>query len=141
MKIVMEIVVNTWPTKRVPWLVKRYEPHRPTLDDMPDAELDDEWVWAIIDAVLTLRPRISLPPNFSRLSLPRYYLVSIEECEGLIGAADIIGIRATIRPTKWSYLLGYWHPWCQIEIAKALKAYLKTKTAKQTIKQNYVLAH
>ncbi|RLG84701.1 MAG: hypothetical protein DRO39_07250 [Thermoprotei archaeon] len=98
-----QIVVNVWITKSTPWTCKIYDPIRETLDDMPDC---DHNLNEIINMLQQLPVRVALPKHFSVLSLPRYYLIVIDNDR----IVDVIGIRRNKTPTKWSYRLGYWHP-------------------------------
>ena len=130
LKFCSHVVVNTWTTKTTSWILKPYEVHYPTLADIPDIDFEPEFVKALIEAVLELKPKINIPKSFTMLTLPRYYLIVLTEHEGLIGVVDIIGIRNTFRPTKWGYLTGYWHPQCQLDIASALRDLLSASTVK-----------
>jgi len=100
----MQIIINTWITKSTPWICKIYDPIRETLDDMPECSPDD--MNKVVDKLRQLPVRVALPKHFSVLSLPRYYLIVIDNDK----IVDIIGIRRNKTPTKWSYRLGYWHP-------------------------------
>lgn len=111
----MKIIINTWRTKRTPWLIKIYDPTQPTLDTMPDYDFNE--INELIDLIKTSPTRVSTPERFSILSLPRYYLIVIND-----GIVDIIGIRRDKIMTKWSYRLGYWHPLCQDIIIKCLSS-------------------
>lgn len=113
----MYIVVNTWVTKRTPWILR--------------GSVERSVVEKLVEEVMELPTRVETPIYFSTLSLPRYYMVVFDES----GIKDIVGVRIKLSnekrevllPTKWSYKIGYWHPWCQIAIAESLKLYLATK--------------
>jgi hypothetical protein len=66
--------------------------------------------------ILKLPVKVVLPRYFSELSLPRYYAVFVDGTDII----DIVGVHRDLSPTKWSYRLGYWHPRCQHDIAKAI---------------------
>jgi hypothetical protein len=110
------VVVNTIPSKSVSWKIKS------TVSEHRDKDFDLEFIEKLRGAVLRLPARVSLPRYVSLLSLPRYYLIVLDEDFNII---DIVGVRADMSPTKWSYRLGYWHPRCQLDIARALALLLK----------------
>jgi len=120
----MELLVNTWRTKGTPWLVK--------VPSTPDYYIDaiklmtKERLENIKNLVLSLPAKVVTPKSYTELSLPRYYLIILDEDEKEI--IDVIGVKlkeyCPLCPTKWSYKLGYWHPQIQILIAEALDKYL-----------------
>ena len=97
------ILVNTWQTKSRPWIMK-YD----------DTEID---LKKLIEKLEKLPPRVHTPKSFTEVSLPRYYLIVIENDEII----DIIGVTSYQGYTKWSYRNDYWHPWIIEKIVEALK--------------------
>jgi len=110
------VVVNTWVTRGTPWVVQDSE------------DIDPEILARIREAVLKLPTRVNIPRYFSDLSLPRYYAIFFNDDFEIV---EIVGIRWDHSPTKWSYRLGYWHPQCQISIARALSKALAKIAEKQ----------
>jgi hypothetical protein len=96
-----------------------------------DYDFTPEFVSNLEQAVLRLPVKVSLPRFAAPLSLPRYYLLVLENKSGTIEIREIVGIKADLTPTKWSYHLGYWHPACQHRIARALALLLKKQVSPQ----------
>ncbi|MEM0236021.1 MAG: hypothetical protein QXU60_07215 [Sulfolobales archaeon] len=118
-KTQINLVVNTWITRNINWLVKVYDPEKSSLDEMP-VYTDIEKLKTLKEMVANLPAIVILPKHFSKLSLPRYYLIFYDE-----KIIDIIGIRRDKSPTRWSYKTGFWHPAAQISIASSLQKLLK----------------
>jgi hypothetical protein len=116
------VVINTIPSKSVSWGIKS------AVSEHQDGDFDPGFIRELEQAVLRLPARVSLPPFISSLSLPRYYLLVLEEP---VEIREIVGVRADLSPTKWSYHLGYWHPACQHRIARALTLLLKKQVSPQ----------
>jgi hypothetical protein len=108
------IMVNTWVTQGVPWVV--------------DEDYDPEILAKLREAVLKLPTRVQLPKYFSELSLPRYYQIYFDD---EFNIAEIAGVRWDGSPTKWGYRIGYWHPQCQISIARALSLAISKKVTQE----------
>jgi hypothetical protein len=96
-----------------------------------DYDFTPEFVSNLEQAVLRLPVKVSLPRFAAPLSLPRYYLLVLENKSDMIEFREIVGVRADLTPTKWSYKLGYWHPQCQLGIARALARLLKRQSQLQ----------
>lgn len=109
--------VNTWPTKRIGWVVK--------LASQPDAfvdEVSDEFLEKLFAALRRLPERVALPPNSSMPYRPRYYHIVLKGSPDAFEVATIVGVRSDLTtPTKWAYDKGYWHPKCIEDIVNALK--------------------
>lgn len=101
-------VVNTWQTRLRPQIF--WDGYYPT-----QVELQK-----IINKVSELKVKFALPKYFSALSLPRYYCIVFRDDED-IEIVDIVGVKADLTPTKWSYQFGYWHPYCQVLVLDSLK--------------------
>jgi len=116
-----EVVVNTWPTRNIPWTV------RVTDGDIRDEDFDEGFLRSLVEAVKNLPARVKIPKH-GLLGLPRYYLVVV----GVDGmkvtrVVDIVGVKYNLAPTRWSYTTGYWHPACQLAIADAILELLQKK--------------
>jgi len=128
-------VVNTYPSNSTPWTIKAFDPIHKHLNNMPNAldVVNADVVADLADKIMKLPSRINTPKTFTTLSFPRYYLVDVDDDiddDGRIVIKkinDIIGIRADLSPTKWSYRVGYWHPKINIIIADVLKNYLSNR--------------
>jgi len=116
-----DIVVNVWPTKSTPWIVKYYDPAKPNLSAMDDV-LDAELLATVKQLVKMLPARVEVPEHYSHISFPRYYYIAVRN--GKI--ADIVGIRHDKTPTSWSWRVGFWHPQITIQIANALDKAIKS---------------
>jgi hypothetical protein len=113
------VYVNTWRTKNVPMTVFGDEPA--------------EALARVREAVLKLPVRVNLPQYVSELSLPRYYAIFYRFDGEKLEIVDVVGVHYDWSPTKWSYRFGYWHPRCQLDIARALEtAIAERQEAKQT---------
>lgn len=124
---VNNVIINTWTTRSVPWVIHERE--------NGDTSLDLDLVEKLIDAVMRLPVRVRVPPHFTELSLPRYYAIFFYY-EGDIRIVDIIGVRSDNSPTRWGFKLGYWHPQIQIEIARVLRRVLKDSLKEKEKKEN-----
>lgn len=114
-----EVVVNVWATRNIPWILKA--------GAFQDQNFVKEFVESLRQKVLALPVRVSLPSHCSELSFPRYYMIFCElEDFKVKRIEEIVGVRADMSPTKWSYRFGYWHPECQFLIASALQQLLST---------------
>jgi hypothetical protein len=122
-----EVLVNTAPSKSVSWIV------RSTASEHKDEDFNISFIEELRDAVLKLPARVSLPRFVSPSSLPRYYLIVLSAERNIV---EIVGVRGDSTPTKWSYRLGYWHPACQLKIARALQVLLKRRSCYQVAPRN-----
>jgi hypothetical protein len=114
-----EVVVNTWKTKNVGWILKS--------GNFQDRNFVKEFIESLREKVLSLPVRVSLPRHCSLLSFPRYYMIFCElDHFAVKSIIEIVGIRADNSPTKWSYRFGYWHPECQWRIIDALQELLSS---------------
>ena len=117
-------IVNIWQTKNTPWIIKYFD-FANTIDDMQEADYDYDNISKLRDLIAQLKVfRISLPTHFSELSLPRYYLIAVNNET----VTNIVGIRRNLIPTKWGYHFGYWHPIIQVALEKALDKALEKAT-------------
>jgi hypothetical protein len=116
-----EVLINTAPSRSVSWVV------RSTSSEHKDEDFNISFIEKLRGAVLKLPARVSLPSFVTPSSLPRYYLVVLSS-EEPVEIREIVGVRADLTPTKWSYRLGYWHPACQHRIARALAFLLKRQS-------------
>jgi len=112
-------VINTWQTKLRPQVI--WDGYWPTRKELE----------RIITKVSELKIRFSLPKLFSVLSLPRYYCIVFRDDDGDIEIVDIMGVKADLTPTKWSYQFGYWHPYCQVMVVDTLKQLLLQTTEEE----------
>jgi hypothetical protein len=110
------IFLNTWVTKGTPWVIQ------------DGKDIDPEILANLREAILKLPTRVSLPKYFSDLSLPRYYQIYFDNNVNIV---EIVGVRRDSSPTKWSYRLGYWHPKCQHDIARALSLAISKKVTQE----------
>jgi len=129
--------VNTRRTGANPWNVATYLDATDGWGNLvlpPRSTLAADFLEAVRVAVINLPARVCIPKTFTHLSLPRYYLLLIkpvffkEERVNPIDyvvVKDILGIRRSGAPTKWSYSIGYWHPLIQFRIAAAIVRELK----------------
>lgn len=88
-----------------------------------DGPLDPAYLERLADAVESLPLRVNLPrlKGGCRLLTPTRFVVLAEgEGEG-VAVREIVGVKADMSATKWSYALGYWHPVCQASLARALR--------------------
>jgi len=126
-----DIYVNVLPSKRIPWLI--------TCDILHvDCKIDDiDFLERVKERVLSLPVEINLPRTYT--GFPRYYLIKLRDIDEVI-IEDIVGVKWSGAPTKWSYKFGYWHPQCQIHIAQTIYSYLKylKAQAQQTQTQSQV---
>ena len=135
-----EIVINTAPSKSTPWTIKVYDLYvcNGLLNNCIDLENPDE-LRQLRELIAKLPAVINIPRLFTELSTPRYYLVVAElntkNEVRITKIIDVIGIRADLSPTKWSYRVGYWHPICQHEIISTIDRYLKRLETTQATQQ------
>jgi len=119
------LYVNTWPTKSTPWRIVTAEKN-----ELAVSRRAVNFLTMVKEEIARLPVRVNIPKSVNVLSLPRYYAIfmnlkfeKIDEGEvelNSIEIIDIIGIRADLSPTRWSYRLGYWHPRCQNDIMRIL---------------------
>jgi hypothetical protein len=123
-----EVVVNTVPSKNIPWIIRTPE------GNIKDHDFSVEFIESLIDAVEKLPAKINIPPHFNISSLPRYYLI-VAKLDGMrvVEIIDIAGVKSgeypanLMYPSKWEYRVGYWHPQCQLDIVSVLKKLLPPK--------------
>ena len=106
----VKIVVNTWQTRSRPWVYY--------IIGGVDIKID---VKKLIEKLEKLPTRVNVPPNFTEISLPRYYLITLIITNDDYEVVDIIGVRSYLGYTKWSFNNGYWHPWVIDKIIENLK--------------------
>jgi len=118
-----EIVVNTIVSKRISWRVAELDGNELRL--LARSELTVKFLRALADAIENLRVRVSLPCYDSYSLLPRYYLIlsRFNDDFSEIRVLDILGIKATLAPTRWSYHAGYWYPTIQFCLSRILRKY------------------
>jgi len=121
-----EVIVNTFPSKNTPWIVRTPE------GNIKDHDFSVEFIESLIEKVIKLPVKVNVLSHFNVTSLPRYYLI-VSKIDGLkvTEIVDIVGVKGGMYPSKWSYRIGYWHPLSQVDIALVLKKLLP-QPAKQT---------
>lgn len=125
------LVVNVNPRGRRKWLVKVYDPKRPTLDDMPDvypSEYARALLLALAEKLRSLPAKLRLPRS-DRIYLPSFLLVAYRARSGADGSApsgvevlDVAAVKPDKAPSPWSYHYSYWHPSLQQRAAETLEA-------------------
>jgi hypothetical protein len=128
------LYINTLVTKNVPWSVAV---EVGCVRGLAPTQRSMKFLEKVKAFVLGLPVRINTPLVYSDLSLPRYYMVKLRMVEEwfrdsdplavhpLQAVEDIVGVRCDLTPTKWGYRLGYWHPKCQLDIARAIDKEIK----------------
>jgi hypothetical protein len=128
------VYINTWATRGRPWNVAV---EVGCVRGLAPTKRSACFLDKVKAFVIGLPSRISVPLVYSDLSLPRYYMVKLRLVEEwfresdplavhpLQAVEDIVGIRCDLTPTKWGYRLGYWHPQCQLQIARAIAREIK----------------
>jgi len=117
------ILVNTWPTKSTPWVIKFVDNHYWPLRKFVDyvKELPDNFE--------------SLPKNYwGPTSLPRYYLLIYE----LDGSFSVVGVKYNLERTNWHITItatvtegvkvtdhGWYHPEIKEILLKVLEDVLQ----------------
>ena len=134
------LVVNVNPRGRRKWLVKVYDPRRPTLDDMPDvypSEYARLLLLALAEKLRSLPARLRLP-RCERVYLPSFLLVAYRARAADGGSApswvevlDVAAVKPDKAPSPWSYRYSYWHPSLQRRAAEALEAAAERLAAQQ----------